>query len=180
MLLHDIRADGNAFFRNDAAIGPDLEDQALVVGHLSDAGVLHRVVHLTHGRIDAVDGDDRDRRVLVLVLICRHIASARGDVELHGQRRTIFQSCDVQIRIEDLQASVGDDVCRNDFLGTGRVDDGAHLVLAVKRQSKLLEVQDDLRNVFLDAGDRGEFVQNSVNSYGSDGCTGQGAEKDPS
>ena len=71
-------------------------------------------------------------------------------------------------------------VCRNDFLGTGRVDDGAHLVLAVKRQSQLLEVQNDLRNVFLDAGDGGKLVQNSIYSYGGDSSAGQGAQKDPS
>ena len=42
------------------AVGPDLQDQTLEVGALSDAGALDGVVDLSRGREDRIDGKDPD------------------------------------------------------------------------------------------------------------------------
>jgi hypothetical protein len=40
----------------DGAVGPDLEDELVVVGALADAGVLDLVADALDGRVDGVDG----------------------------------------------------------------------------------------------------------------------------
>ena len=48
----------------DGAVRLDLDGQLVVVGHLADAGVLHVVVDLAHGREDGVHRDDPDGHLL--------------------------------------------------------------------------------------------------------------------
>ena len=39
--------------------------------------------------------------------------------------------------------------------------------------AKLLDIKDDLCNIFLNSGNGGEFVKHAVNPDGSRGCSGQ-------
>jgi hypothetical protein len=48
----------------DGAVGPDLEDQLVIVGLLSDAGVLDGVADALDGRVDRIDGNDADLLLL--------------------------------------------------------------------------------------------------------------------
>ena len=77
----------------DAAVGPDLEDQLVVVGDLADAGVLHRVLDQAHGREEGIDRDDADRLLLLLVLLAGIIAAAGLDLDLGLERRAWCRAC---------------------------------------------------------------------------------------
>ena len=62
--------------RRDAAVGPDFEDQLVVIGDLADAGVLDGVTDEADGAEEGIDRDDADRLVLLLVLL--RPGSSRG------------------------------------------------------------------------------------------------------
>ena len=62
--------------RRDAAVGPDLEDELVVIGDLADAGVLDRVPDEADGTEKRIDRDDADRLLLLLVVL--RPGSSRG------------------------------------------------------------------------------------------------------
>ena len=70
-------ADG--LVRLDGAVGPDLQDQLVPVGLLTDASLLDQEVRLDHRAEDGIDGDHPDRLALLLVTVGRHIALAALD-----------------------------------------------------------------------------------------------------
>ena len=78
----------------DAAVGPDFEDQAVVVGALADAGALHGVTHAGHRREERVDGDDADGLVRLLVFVARAEAAADFDFELHLELLLLVERAD--------------------------------------------------------------------------------------
>ena len=181
MLLHDLGANADTFTGRDAAICPDLEDQFVVVCNLSDAGVLHGEVHSADRGVDAVHGDHSDGSVLIFVLLRQDIPAAFCQIDLHDQRRVLIERCDVQIRIEDLNIDVALDISRSHFLRANLIDrDPLGVCCAAEFDRQLLQVEDDFRHIFLDAGDGREFMKNPVDLDRGNCSTGQGAQKDSS
>ncbi len=78
---------------SDASVGPDLEDELVVVGALADAGVLHRVFHPRDRREDGIDGDHADGLVGVLVLVAG--GKSRGQLSLRARPRisSFYRAC---------------------------------------------------------------------------------------
>ena len=101
-----------------------------------------------------------------------------GDLHVEGGIGT--QRADVQIRIEDLHFAVGLDVASSHFTFTGRVDIDGLCALAVQSCDDLLHIQHDLRDVFLDARDRGELMLDARDLDRGRGRAGQRGKQDPS
>ena len=95
--------------------------------------------------------------------------------DLHMETAVRVKRRKVQVGVDDLDFRIGKDIARLDFAGTDRVDDDLLRFLGVQLADELLEVQDDLGNVFLDAFDRRELMQNSVNANGRCSNTGKTA-----
>ncbi len=82
--------------RRERAVGPDFQDQAVVVGLLADAGVLGAVAHASHRRINAVDRDQADLLLFGVRDVLRggDIAAALGDRQRHVKRHVFGQRGD--------------------------------------------------------------------------------------
>ena len=77
--------------RRDAAVGPDLEDQLVVIGDLADTGVLDRTAGQAHGAEKGIDRDDADRLVFLLVCLARAVAAAGLDLDLGFERARLVE-----------------------------------------------------------------------------------------
>src|SRR4051812_21455489 len=86
------------------AVGLDVEDQLVAVGHLLDAGALDRVAHLADRREDRVDRDYADRIAGLLVLVGHAVPDAALDGHLHLERPTLADRGEVQVGVQDLDA----------------------------------------------------------------------------
>ena len=94
-----LRAERNRIARSDGTIRPNLEREFIIVGQVADTGVLHGVVDLVDRRVDRIHRNDPDGGLMLLVLLCRDIATARSQRDLHGQARIAHQGRDVQVGI---------------------------------------------------------------------------------
>ena len=97
------------------AVGLDVEDQPVAVGHLLDAGVLDRVRDLADRREDRVDRDHADRVAGLLVLVGHAVPDAALDGHLHLQVRALAERRDVQVGVQDLDARGRRDVTGGDL-----------------------------------------------------------------
>jgi hypothetical protein len=107
-----------------------------------------------------------------LVLLRRHVATATLDGQLHLDGALVVERRDVQTRVVDLDAGRRGDVGRGDRAGAllAQVHHDGLVVLAGDDQA--LDVQDDLGDVLLDPGDRGELVEHAVDADAGHGRTG--------
>ena len=87
---------------------------------------------------------------------------------------------DVVIRVEDLELGRDVDVGGHDLAGLVLVETHLHLVeLAVQPAHELLEVQDDVGDVFLDALDGRELVRDTLDLDRADGRALERRQQDP-
>src|ERR1051325_10826736 len=85
VLCEELGGVTDSLLRRHRAVGPDLDDQAVVVGGLTHARLLHHEVRLLDRREDRVDRDDADGLAFPLVALRGNVALAPLDVELHPQ-----------------------------------------------------------------------------------------------
>src|SRR5581483_11464811 len=153
-------------------------DEAVEVGHLADAGVLHSVVHAAHRREDGVHGDDANGQAVGGT--GRLVATALLYRELHRQTRVRgVEGREVQVRVDDFVVGSLLNLAGGDFAGAGRFQ--VHLAGAVRQaaDADVFDVEQELHHVFLHVGDSGELVLYAFDAYGRDGGAGQGAEQRP-
>ena len=173
----DLRAEAHCISCGDGGVRPDFQRQLVIVCHVAYTGVFYGVVHLVDGRIDRIHGDGADGHVGRLVLIGRDVSAAMAQRDLHIEAGVGAKRADVLLGVEDLNLAVGLDVAGGDFaLARGVNIDGLG-ALAVELRNDLLHVQHDLRDVFLDAGDRGELVLHARDLDGGRGGAGQRGKK---
>jgi hypothetical protein len=82
VLAEDLGGLDEGHLRADRAVGPDLEDQAVVVGLLADAGVLGGVADAGDGGVEAVDGDGAQLLLVALLGEVASIAASSPDLDL--------------------------------------------------------------------------------------------------
>ena len=120
-------------------------------------------------RVEAVDRDQPDRRVLGPVALGRHVALAGVDGELHADLGTLVERADDVVGVEDLDVADGLDVAGRDRARTLLAHDHALRAIAFHLDGDFLDVEDDVGHVLAHAGDRGEFVQHAVDLHRGDG-----------
>ena len=76
------------------------------------------------------------------------------------------------VRAQDLDVGVGRDVGGGHFARPGRRQRQYPRLVAVDLERQALEVEQQIRDVFDDAGDRGELVEHAVDLDVGDGGAG--------
>ena len=98
-----------------------------------------------------------------LVALGRHVAGAAPDGERHLDDAAVRQRRDVVVRVEDLELGRDVDVGRHDLARLVLDEPDLDLVeLAVQPADELLEVEDDVGDVFLYAREGGELVRDAL------------------
>ena len=111
----------------------------------------------------------------VLVHGRRNVAAAALDNELDLELALGIERCDVQIRVVHLNSRRRLDVCSGDHTGTLLAEVHDHRLVDVRTgDDETLEVQDHLGDVFGDAVDGAELVENPIHADAGDRCTRDG------
>ena len=117
------------------------------------------------GRVERVDRDEADRRVLGAVALGGDVALAGADRELHADLGALVEGAEHEVGVEDLDVADGVDVARRDGAGAGLAQRHALRALALHLDGDRLDVEDDVRHVLADARDRRELVQHAVDMH---------------
>src|SRR6185295_2432763 len=118
-------------------------------------------VHAPDRAVRRVDGNPADTERLVEVAVRRDVAAATLDLDLQLETRLFVQSRDVDVRIDDLDLRIIGHVLGGHLARTRDVDRQNLGVFAVEPDRHLLQVQDDVGDVFDHSRYRGELVEHS-------------------
>ena len=156
----------------DGVLGLHVEDQLVEVGALLDAGGLDLVGHLEHRRINGIDRDTADFGAGGLVHHGGNIATAALDDELDLELALIVECRDVHVRVVHDDSGGRHDIACRDRTGPLLAQVHGDRLILIGGHDEALEVEDDVGDVFLDTGNRGELVQDAVDADARHGCAG--------
>lgn len=162
------------------SVSSDFEDKLVVVGLLVDAEVLYDVFDILYGRIDGVDGEDVDIIVSYFLLFGWHPSATLIDCQHDSETCIGIQMAYHLIGIKHLEAGQGLAYISGRKYFCSRDGDGDFFVFVVLdnlAQVYLLEVEDDVGDIFFDTGDGVKLVFNAVDAYRRNGEALQGREK---
>src|SRR5581483_1267568 len=162
----------------DGAVGLDVERQAVVVGGLLDPGRLDGEGHPPDGREDRVDGDHADGR-RALGPVDREVAPALPDGDVERQAALAVDRGDVEIGVEDLDVGGRLDVGGGDVGRAALVEPEDDRLRRLRAQHQVFQIEDDVGDVFLDAGHHVELVEGVVEAYGGDRRARDGRQEGP-
>jgi hypothetical protein len=160
------RCDGVA--RRDRRLRLDIDDETVEVGALTGTSRLDAVGHLEHGRVDRVDRDLAGFAELVAVLRRGDVAAATLDGELELELRLVVQRRDEQLGVVDLDTGRSRDVGSRHLAGALLAQVRGDRLIVLARDDELLDVQDDLGDILLDARDGAELVEHTVDADARD------------
>ena len=157
--------------RAHGAVRPHLEDQALVVRRASHSSRLDTVIDAPHRRVDGVDRDPADPQGLVEVLVGAHITTGLLHQSLQLEAAFLVESGDqtVLATAGDLHLRVGDELISGDDLRPRDVEADDLRLVTMELKRNLLQIQEDVGDVFDHAGDRRELVKHTFDVQGRDG-----------
>ncbi len=180
VLAQDLAGLDERHLGGDGAVGPDVEDQLVVVGALTDAGVLGLEAHALHRGVERVERDAPDLLLfLVGVLLgSGDIAAALGDGELHLEVHLVGEGGDDMALVEDRDRGVGLDEIRGDLARAGGGQTHGLGLVALERDDEVFHIQDDVRDIFHHTPERGELVLGALDLDGGDGCALDAREED--
>ena len=160
-------------------VGPDLEGQLVVVGLLTDPGLLDLVLDPGDRAEDGVEGNDSDLLGGLALLAGRHVAAAVLDDHLQLERHVVGEGREHEILVDDLDRLVGLHVGTGDG-PLGALLDADHAGgVAVILDDQALDGQDDVGDVLLDALDGRELVERAGDLDLRDGAALQAGEQNP-
>ena len=116
MLAEHLSRKADSLIRSKRSIGVNIQSQLIVIGNLSHTGVLDGHIDTLNRGVDGIYRDHADRKILALILVSAHIATALGDRQLHVEAtiRTATQCCDDLIRVHDLDVRVSLNISSSD------------------------------------------------------------------
>src|SRR5258708_28356548 len=163
--------------RRDAAVGPDLEDELVVIGDLADAGVLDRIADEADRGEERVDRDDADGLVFLLVVLAGAVAAAGLDLDLGLEGALVVEGADDLVRVDDLDVGVGLDVPGGDGALAVDLEVQLHRLALFRDNEDLFQIEDDVGHILDDAVDRLELVVHALDLDRADGAALDGAEE---
>ena len=164
VLAKNLRCFHQRHVGGDGAVGPQVEDQLLIVGLLTDASVLGREAHALHWREDRVDRNLADDLLALLgqLLGRGHVAAALLDGELDIEIDLVREGRDDLLRVDDFDGRVALDEFRSDVARTFGGETHGAWSFAIHRDDDALDVQDDVDDIFENAWNRREFVSHAL------------------
>src|SRR6266705_1638321 len=100
---------------SQTTVGPNFEDELVVVGALADAGVLDRIFHPRYRRKYRIDRDQTDRLIRTLVFFAGGETTTDTDIEFRIEFMFLVEYADYLFRIQDFVTLHELDIARGDF-----------------------------------------------------------------
>ena len=168
MLCKNLSCKAKCFLRSNRTVGPDVKSELIEVSLLTNTGILNLDVNTLDRSVDGINCDHTDRSLIILVLISADISTTIGNGEVHVKFAvgSAIEMSDDKIRIDDLKVirlelnigctnnafTLEVNVCLLGFVITAEISD-----------NEILDIHDDLGDIFLYSGNGAEFMQNAVN-----------------
>jgi hypothetical protein len=164
-----MRAAGDGVFGRDRTVGFDSQVELVVVEFLPDAGIVDLVGNLTHRRVERVDRNEADRRINRTVRHGRDIALAGVGGQFHVEGCTFVEVANHEVLVHDLDIAGHGDVTRSHFARAGGRELKTLGAFALHLERDLLDVENDVGDVFTHTSQRREFVQHVLDADRSHG-----------
>ena len=158
-------------------LGLHVQHEPVEVGALLDAGRLDAVRHLEDRRVDGIHRDAADLRADDLVRRGRHVAAATLHDELDLELALLGQGRELEVRVVHGDAGRRRDVRSGDLARALLAQVHRHGLVVLGRDDQILQVQDQLGHVLLDAGHGGELVQHAVDANAGDARARDGRQQ---
>ena len=171
MLAQNLGRLNQSHFWRDGSVGPNIQNQTVIVGALTNSGVFHAVAHAKHWTKDGVHWNQSNFLLINLgpLLAGWQIAAALLNREFSGEFLLFGQSGKHSFWIVNLNRSVSLDQIRRHFAWTlGQKPHGLGGV-AFHADNQLLDVQNNVGDIFIDAGKTCERVRHASDFHAGDG-----------
>src|SRR5215210_3189338 len=152
----------NRLLGGDGPVGPHLEDQALVVGRLAEARGLDAVVDAPDRAVRRVQRDPADAHRFIKVAVGRDVAASLPQLRLQLEVTLLVEGGHVDLLVVDLDLRILGHLAGGDAARPLHVDREHLGLVRVQTERDLFEIEDDVRNIFLHAWDRGELMEHPL------------------
>ena len=109
-MLQNGRGLNQRVVRRDPSVGPNLQNEPVVIGPLAHAGIFHGVTNPGDGRKERINRDDADGLVGLFVFIAGAETAADLDLQLHLELLLLVQRADVLAGVDQFHVLVEFDV----------------------------------------------------------------------
>ena len=167
-------------FRRNRAIGLDGHGQLVVVEDLTFAGIFDFVGDLANWRIEAVDRNEANWRILRTIALCRHIAFAGVDREFHADLGALIECAEDKVGVEHDHIADSLNVAGCNSARPLLFDDHAFRTLALHLDGDVLDIEHHVGDVLAHACDRGKLVQHAIDMHRLHRRTLQGGQQNAS
>ena len=162
MLAENLRCLNKSHLRPQSAIGPDLQDQAIIVGQLSDPGILGFIPNPADRRERGIHPDDPDLIVPIAVLRSGIVTAPLARLQIDVEGNILGELRDVELRVDDGNLGAMLNIPRGNVTRLVDTDLEIHLVnSALDLHVHIFEIQHYDRNILVNACHAGEFMLNS-------------------
>ncbi len=183
MFTQNLRSKAHRLVGNQRPIGEHVKGQLVVVSNLAYTRVVHSDIDSLNRRINGINRYHAYGKILTLVPVSTDITASFGNSQLHVKLGILAaQMCDHQIRIQNFNVLIS--------LNIGSMYNALSLIFDVRSlgfirltvifDRKTLDIHNDLRHIFLDAGNRAEFMQHTLNLNLAHRRPGQGGKHNSS
>ena len=159
MLAENLRRLHKSHLRLQGAVGPDLKNQAIVIGQLTNPGVLRFITNPADGRERGIHPDNPDLIVTITIFRSGSITTSLACPEVDIKRDILGELGNVKVRIDNGHLGSMFNVTRSYISGLVDTDLKFHIIsIALNQHEHVLEIEHNIGNVFVNTRHAGEFV----------------------
>src|SRR5438093_12168375 len=93
--------------RRQTPVGPDFENELVIIGALTDPGVFDRILHARNRRKDGIDRDNTDWLIRTFVFLSCSEATTDAHIELGIKFMFLVERADHLLRVEHFKTLNG-------------------------------------------------------------------------
>src|SRR5699024_10856757 len=162
---------GKRIARCHGLFGFNINGELVKVGALFNTSCINLESYHHHRRVNRVDRNTANLGVRALVLCSGDIATATFNGKFHIEFTILIEGSNMQIGVVHLDTCRWGDVCCRDYTGALLTQVRYNWFIMLRCYRQLLDIQDDLSDVFFYTLDGSELVKDLVNTNRGDSGT---------